>query len=328
MASSSTTGTNKVSLGTNMSHILLIEEYMETRAFNDKFDIRSFSDKDFYAALSESAHGAAREVVDSMNMKVDCRKGKPLPDKRTAFGPTSSPVLREMGTEQIRQVFRTALAIRTYAENDVRVRHLFRFIFRNFAVPHNTIVASAFLQTAAMKKKNKRDVQSYEIKVPTTFEAFLYLYCLNFTRLITLRRKLHSGPHLSPFHQQTNQRPTYQLLQQPKHTNSIMDDESDIIQTRNQLSTPRRKELLRTAKKSRTLNQSDVVRAEKTMTEKSDSKVAFLEVKSASKFEEVQNVLEKQSKSMKAELGNASDCEKLEQLKIKLDRLVEHTKKV
>lgn len=75
----------------------------------------------------------------------------------TAFGVNGDQVLRELSTEQVREVLRLSLPVFTYFEKDLCILHLFFRLFRSRDVSILFLIDALFLQPV-FKTFNRRSV--------------------------------------------------------------------------------------------------------------------------------------------------------------------------
>ena len=154
----------------NRHLVMLFDELFNTDTVNERFNISSILIKDFLRFVMKSDLKPAVEIRRLMQTKAVKRNApstsstssqnkaststtpKPLAFK-SLFKPHENPVLRELGTEQVRQTMRAALTIKTYANKDVRVRHIFHNSFNEQNLSCGFFNGASFLQNVLNKGK-------------------------------------------------------------------------------------------------------------------------------------------------------------------------------
>ena len=158
-----------------MNRMLIISfvEIFGDEAFNAEFDTGNFSRVEALQWIRTATIAPARRIVARLSAKANSRKE---PVKNSTIK-VEDKVLAELGTRQVSQTFRAALAIHSYASKDERVAQVFRntFVCRNCSVRY--LNAGAFIQTVL--GGNVKDGPLVIIDKPTIFEVLVWFHCIN-----------------------------------------------------------------------------------------------------------------------------------------------------
>ena len=111
----------------NRSMLLDFEEILNFPEFNRQFNYLELQLSAFLRWIYTSENEVATRIVARMAQKKASRKGKKF---MSLFDPTENQVLRELGTEQMRQLNRAALSVRTLSDGSQRIRQMFRNTFQ------------------------------------------------------------------------------------------------------------------------------------------------------------------------------------------------------
>lgn len=145
----------------------------------------------FFQHLRQSQHPSACNIVHLMQEK-ERKRTRPLQKgvfykKKDA---EEDPVLQELGSEQVRQILRLALAVNAYRLKDKRIADAFNNLFAHDRVclPMSYINGGQFLQhvlkVSAKNNKNPSSASPASIDVPlstpTPFQTLLFLHALAF----------------------------------------------------------------------------------------------------------------------------------------------------
>lgn len=100
--------------------------------------------RDRIAAREDSDEGAAEKSQTALS---------PIANKQ--FQVRDDPVLRKLGTEQLRQVLRAAVSIKTYALCDTRILECFLLCFMETDRPVTFLNGVRYLQALAQRSSQK-----------------------------------------------------------------------------------------------------------------------------------------------------------------------------
>lgn len=135
-----------------------------------------------------------KEVIQLATVKVHNRTNKKygagsssssINSKLSSASASSSPVLQELGTNQVKQILRTAGAVATFGHVDGRVFEMFFTLFEDSKVPISLIVGekylSRILQGRRTSKKDSSAVNNGEriqLDTPSSLESILFFHAL------------------------------------------------------------------------------------------------------------------------------------------------------
>ena len=106
--------------------ILSFTEVFAHEDFQKNFNIRDFNRVEGLRWIRTSTIPAARRIVGRLTAK-SCGRKAPL--ENLTIKDREDAVMTELGSRQVSQTFRAALAVYSYADRDPRVNQEFRFTF-------------------------------------------------------------------------------------------------------------------------------------------------------------------------------------------------------
>lgn len=154
----------------------------------------------FFRYVRNSNNSSARKIIALMSEKVENRMqplrrgvfhGKPSEEEE------EDKVLQELGSEQIRQLYRLALDVNGYACKDARISEYFKLTFssNNGCLPTSLVVGGQFLQHR-LNNSTRRHQPSHALGIdtpsvkPSLFDVLLFLHALNFIHALIEKKKL------------------------------------------------------------------------------------------------------------------------------------------
>ena len=155
----------------NRSMLLDFEEILNLPEFQNHFNYLELQLSAFLRWIYTSENEVATRIVARMAQKKASRKGKKF---TSLFDPTENQVLRELGTEQMRQLNRAALSVRTLSDGSQSIRQMFRNTFQTLRIPVALLNGCSFLQTVLGGKGSGR----YNFTAPTRLEAVMYFHTI------------------------------------------------------------------------------------------------------------------------------------------------------
>ena len=148
--------------------------------FADAFDVDAplLDPKPFFRWLCTQTDDHTKAVIAQMQLKVVNRGSASI--AKTLF-PDGSPILQELGSEQMRQILKAAHSIASYSRMDRRVLDYCRQAMMTGPVSWNFIIGSKYIPSRGRKNYNSSEsVRTFATDVPTIFEALLYFHSLVF----------------------------------------------------------------------------------------------------------------------------------------------------
>lgn len=88
--------------------------------------------------------------------------------RRSIFTLGEEHVLRELGTEQLRQTLRTALVCRTYSFTDSQRRHIFRNMLLHKQIPQGLFRQGCFLHCCILRRTRLEGIPTWD-NPPSSF---------------------------------------------------------------------------------------------------------------------------------------------------------------
>ena len=188
MASSSTDVSHA---GMEINRLLLISfvELFKSEEFGSAFNARGFEKNTAMRWILTSTLPAARRIVSKMAEKARKRKN-PLTD--STINDPEDPTLTELGSRQVYQLFRAALAVHTFAMVDVRVREAFTVTFHDVRCSPSFLNAGSYLQQV-LRGPHAANVLFQA--VPSVSEVLVWFHCVNVVQheIVARRMKVKMG---------------------------------------------------------------------------------------------------------------------------------------
>ena len=143
--------------------------------FSNYFNIEVMNIVDLFRWVSESNDPHSTEIRTVLQEKVDKRPNTSKP--RTMF-PNDSPILQELGTEQMKQIFKAARAIALYSGIDNRILHIFNLLIPTKMLSNSFIIGTKFIPSKCSsynRASSSKDVlpSPFATSIPKSFEALL-----------------------------------------------------------------------------------------------------------------------------------------------------------
>lgn len=132
---------------------------------------------DFLQWVRKSLSDEAKELVAVRQNKVSRRK---QPAVVLGFQRTNDAVIRESGTQKIRQVLWTSMATSAHAEKDGHVEELVAFLFCDVKVVVAPVNRADFPWHILESSCRKTESTSVNMTTPTTFEVMFFFHCCSF----------------------------------------------------------------------------------------------------------------------------------------------------
>lgn len=168
----------------NRMSIISFVDIFGDDAFKAAFDPGNFNRVQALRWIRTATIAPARRIVARMADKAKSRKE---PVKNSTIK-DDDPVLAELGTRQVFQTFRAALAIYSYASKDQRIFQVFRntFISRNCSI--RFLNAGSFIQTVL--GGSVKDSPLVIGEKPTIFEVLVWFHCINMVTTAVQEKKI------------------------------------------------------------------------------------------------------------------------------------------
>jgi len=136
--------------------------------------------KELYVWMETATNEKVVSVMDAVREKCKTRRKAEF---TSLFGSTHSAVLRELGTEQLRQIVRLAAAVAHFSEQDRRFGDLFQVQMEKRRLPLTWMNGGSFLQAGVetmrgLKKKEMKNAEPLITRSPTPFEGLLFLHAV------------------------------------------------------------------------------------------------------------------------------------------------------
>lgn len=158
----------------NSMLILSFVDIFESEEFNENFNDRDFHRQTALEWIRKYAIPPAVRIVTRLSAKAQGRKN---PVANSTIKSTEDVVLNELGTGQVAQTFRDALAVHTWSLRDNRIRQAFRITFSELQASTGFLNEGSYIQ-AVLCGKLQKSVLLPE-RAPTVFEALMWFHCIN-----------------------------------------------------------------------------------------------------------------------------------------------------
>ena len=152
--------------------LLSFVEVFRTPQFNAAFNVTRFQRNEAMRWIRASDLGPAQRIVSKMTSKAAARRD-PLTD--STINDPDDAVITEMGSRQVSQLFRAALALHTFAVRDQRVHEAFIITFQDRMCSPSYINAGMYLQQVLGAKGG----HVLATETPTIFDVLLWFHCVN-----------------------------------------------------------------------------------------------------------------------------------------------------
>ena len=130
---------------------------------------------DLFRWVSESNDPHSTEIRTVLQEKIEKRPNTSKP--RTMF-PNDSPILQELGTEQMKQIFKAARAIALYSTVDKRILDIFNILVPTKMLSNSFIIGTKFIPSKCSsynRVSTSKDVlpSPFATTIPKSFEVLL-----------------------------------------------------------------------------------------------------------------------------------------------------------
>lgn len=143
------------------------------------FDISRFYD---WLVSEPYPHESAASIVKLIQEKVSRRQAGDGRLKKN-FALTvrgGNPLVEELGSNQVRQLLRTALAMELYVRKERRLRDVFKTLFETMQLPISYLNAGSFLQVVLGGTRQGKSASSAATATPATpFQVLVFSHCLS-----------------------------------------------------------------------------------------------------------------------------------------------------
>lgn len=159
-------------------------------SFCDTFSADSLPTANFLRWVYSKPCSEAEHLVALVSEKHELRGSR---TDFTSMFPRAEPAgLRELGTEQVRQILRTALCIHRFNNTDARVGDMFHHVFVRKQCSLTYVLGGSYLQLAITDGGRKRPCSlAGSLSRPSCVEVLFYLHALQFLERKRSDKSLH-----------------------------------------------------------------------------------------------------------------------------------------
>ena len=187
--------------------------------FKSKFNLENLNLKNFIRWLSSSIDPHSSQIRRVLEDKISKRRQNNKP--RSMFA-DESPLLQELGTEQMKQIFKAARAIALYSNNDDRIYQIFEALVPTKKISVSFIIGTKYIPSkcsAYGRNASASDdaASPFAIKVPKSFEVLLAFHAYRVVTLMVEQNNPFSLSQSSPHTQTTS----FVLVRNTKSGNRI-----------------------------------------------------------------------------------------------------------
>ena len=174
----SSTQSNPSSTDSEFTRFLLFAfvKSFETHAFNVNFKYKNLDLQKYLKWVRSSEEETSQVITKRFEEKSEKRTKVLKISVFQSAGADGDKVLAEMGTQQVRQIARAALAIHTFGRRDGRILEMFNNVFETMNTSTGFLVGPTFFHMIIHSTSKRSRKNPLNMTTPSTFECLLYFH--------------------------------------------------------------------------------------------------------------------------------------------------------
>lgn len=184
-ASNASNVSNEAYREMNRMLIASFAEIFDDATFKAAFNTANFDRVQALNWMRTSTITPARRIVERMSLKAEKRTKRVA---NSSIRNENDPVMEELGTQQVGQTFRAALAIHTYGVRDQRVPQAFKNTFLKRQCSIMFLNAGSYIQSVLGTGASDKPLSCR--RRPTVFEVLMWLHCVNMVTDLANKKKM------------------------------------------------------------------------------------------------------------------------------------------